>query len=96
MSKKELYEQKMQAQLNEWQAEVDKFKAKASGASAKAQLQLNKDISALEGKIEQGNTKLAEVTAASEDAWESIKEGVDSTWDSLESAVSDAKAKLKG
>lgn len=94
MSKKELYEQKMQAQLNEWQAEVDSFKAKASGASTKVQLQLNKDISALESKIEHGKAKLAEVTAASEGAWESLKEGVDSTWDSLKSAVSDAKSKF--
>lgn len=96
MSKKELYEQKMQAQLDEWQAEVDRFNAKASGASAKIQLELNEEINALEGKIKQGKAKLAEVTAASEDAWESIKEGVDSAWDSLKSAVSDAKAKFKG
>ena len=96
MSKKELYKQKMQAQLDEWEAEVDRFKAKASGASANVQLELNKEINALKGKIAQGKTKLAEIADASEDAWESIKEGVDSAWDSLKAAVSDAKAKFKG
>ena len=96
MSKKELYKQKMQAQLHEWEAEVDTFKAKASGASANVQLELNKEINALKGKIEQGKTKLAEITDASEDAWESVKEDVDSAWDSLKSAISDAKAKFKG
>ena len=96
MSTKELYKQKMQAQLDEWEAEIDRFKAKASGASANAQLDLNKDINALKGKIEQGKTKLAEIAEASDDAWESIKEGVDSAWDSLKSAVSDAKLKFKG
>ena len=95
MSKKELYKQKMQAQLEEWEAEVDRFKAKASGASANVQLELTKEINALKGKIEQGKTKLAEIADASEDAWESIKEGVDSAWDSLKAAVSDAKAKFK-
>ena len=95
MSKKELYKQKMQAQLEEWEAEVDRFKAKASGASANVQLELNKEINALKGKIEQGKIKLAEIADASEDAWESIKEGVDSAWDSLKAAVSDAKAKFK-
>ena len=95
MSKKELYKQKMQAQLDEWEVEVDRFKAKASGASANVQLELNKEISALKDKIEQGKIKLAEIADASEDAWESIKEGVDSAWDSLKVAVSDAKAKFK-
>ena len=30
MNDKELYQQKKQAQLDQWQAEVDKLKAKAS------------------------------------------------------------------
>jgi hypothetical protein len=38
MNEKELYQQKKQAQLDEWKAEVDKLKAKASGASADAQM----------------------------------------------------------
>lgn len=80
MTDKELYQQKKQAQLDEWKAEVDKLKAKASGASADAQLELNKEIEVLEGKIEEGKTKLSEIADASEDAWESIKDGVDSVF----------------
>ncbi len=57
MNEKELYQQKKQAQLDEWKAEVDKLKAKASGATADAQIELNKQIEALEGKIEEGKTK---------------------------------------
>lgn len=95
MNEKELYQQKRQAQLDEWRAEVDKLKAKASGASADAQLELNREIEALEGRIEQGRVKIAELAAASDDAWESIKDGVESAWDSMKSAVSDAAAKFK-
>ena len=95
MNEKELYQQKKQAQLDEWKAEADKLKAKASGASADAQLEFNKQIEALEGKIEEGKTRLSEFADASEDAWESIKEGVESAWDSMKSALSDAAAKLK-
>jgi septal ring factor EnvC (AmiA/AmiB activator) len=96
MSKKELYKQKMQAQLDEWEAEVEMYKAKASGANANVQLELNKELNALKENIEQGKTKLAELADTSEDSWESIKVGVDSAWDSLRAAVSDAKAKFKG
>lgn len=38
MSEKEIYQQKTQAQLDEWKAEVDKLKAKAFGSSADAQM----------------------------------------------------------
>lgn len=95
MSDKELYQQKKQAQLDEWRAEVDKLKAKASGASADAQLEMNKQIKTLESKIEEGKTKLSQLAEAGEDAWEAIKDGVESAWDSLKSAVSDAAAKFK-
>ncbi len=95
MNEKELYQQKKQAELDEWKAEIGKLKARASGASADAQLGLNRQIEALEGKFEEGKTKLAEVVDASADAWESIKEGVESTWDSMKSAFSDAADKFK-
>jgi hypothetical protein len=96
MSDKELYLQKMRAHLDEWKADVDILKAKASRTSADAQLKMNKQIEMLESKIEEGKTKLSELSSASEDAWESLKEGVESAWDSLRSAVSDAAAKFKG
>ncbi len=94
MSKKELYEQKMQAQLDVWQADVEKLNARASLASANAQLELNREINALKGNLELGKSRLAEIEDASEEAWESIKVGVDSAWDSLKVAFSDAKAKF--
>ena len=95
MNEKELYQQKKQAQLGEWKAEVDKLKAKAAGASADVQMDLNKQIEALEGKIEQGKAKLAEIAEASDDTWESIKDGVESAWDSMKSAFKEAAAKFK-
>ncbi|MDX2423050.1 MAG: coiled coil domain-containing protein [Amphritea sp.] len=95
MSNKELYKQKMQAKLDEWEADVDVLKAKASQASSNAQLEWNQEINLLKGKIEHGKAKLAKVSNASEDSWESIKKGVDSAWDALSVAVRDAKAKFK-
>jgi flagellar biosynthesis chaperone FliJ len=92
---KELYQQKMQARLDEWKADVDKLKAKASGASADVQLDMNQQIKVLERNIEEGKAKLSELAEAGEDAWESIKDGVESAWDSLKSAATDAASKFK-
>ena len=88
MDEKRLYQQKWQAQLDQWQAEIDKFKAKASGASADAQLRLNSEIKVLQGRIDEGKAKLAQIAAASDDAWQSLKQGGDSAWTALKSAFS--------
>ena len=95
MNEKELYKQKRQAQLDEWSAELQKLKAKASEASAEAKIEINKEIESLERKIDEGQNKLAELAHASEDAWESIKDGVESAWDSMRSAISDATSKFR-
>ena len=95
MDDKELYQQKLQAQLDEWKADVDKLRAKASKASADAQLTMNKQVDALDRKIEEGKVKLSELARSSEDAWESVKQGVESAWGSLKSAFRDASSKFK-
>lgn len=95
MNDRELYQQKRQAQLDKWKAEVARLKAKASMASADEQLEMNKRIKELEQGIDARRTELLELAEASEDAWESLKDGVDSAWNSLRSAVGDAAAAFK-
>ncbi len=95
MKDKDLYQKKMQAKLDEWVAEVDKLKAKASGASADAQLSMNKHIRELEKNIEEGKLKILELGKAGEEVWDAVKDGMESAWDSLMSAVSDTASKFK-
>jgi len=73
MSEKELYLQKKQAQLKEWQTQVNKLKIKFSVANKYEQLELNNQIKALEGKIEEGEAKIADILEVSIVAWESIR-----------------------
>lgn len=95
MTNQQLHAQKYQAQLDEWKADIAKFKAKAIGAKADAQIEMNKLIADLENKVDAANGKLAEFSAAGEDAWENVKKNVESTWDNLKTSVHDAAAKLK-
>ncbi|MDD2266145.1 hypothetical protein [Sulfuricurvum sp.] len=95
MSDKALYQQKKEAQLNVWKAEIDKLKAKSSMASADAQIEMNKQITMLEKKIDEGKTKLSDLIQATDDMYESMKAGVESSWDSLKTAFSDMTSKIK-
>jgi hypothetical protein len=95
MNDKELYRQKRQAQLDEWKADVAKLKARAAGAKADAQIELNKHLKELDHAMHEAGVKLSELTAASEAAWDSARKNVETTWEALKAGVGAARAKLK-
>jgi hypothetical protein len=95
MSKKQAYEKKLQAQLDEWSADIDKLKAKADAAAADEQLEYYKQIEQLQSMKDTANKKLTELKKAGDDAWEDIKVGIDSASDSLGSAFKSATSRFK-
>ena len=95
MQNQELYQQKAQAQLDEWRADLDKLKAKVSGDSADRQLDINRNLKVLERKIEEGREKLSDISQIGEDSWESASANVRSAWDSVKFEANDLIAKLK-
>ena len=95
MNDKELYQQKMQAQLDELRAKIDTLKVKASLAGADAKDEMNKQVAAMESRIDEGKVKLAKLAESSDEAWETMKDGMESAWDSLKHAATEAAAKFK-
>jgi len=95
MSTKEAYKQKVEAELELAQAKLAEFKAKAKIATADARIKYTKQVDDLEQKIDATKAKLKELGEASEDTWERLKDGVESTWNALRTTVRDATAKHK-
>ncbi|MGO2511344.1 coiled coil domain-containing protein [Marinomonas polaris] len=95
MNMKEAYQKKLQAQLDEWSAEIDLLKAKARSSEADAQIEYSKQIEELHAMRESANRKITELKEANDDAWEELKAGMDSAWNSLSKAVKSARSKFK-
>jgi hypothetical protein len=95
MGMKEAYEKKLQAQLDEWGAEIDLLKAKADKAEADAQLDYYKQIEELRSIQQAAGEKLAKLKEASDDAWEDLKAGIESAWDSLANALTSATSRFQ-
>lgn len=95
MSMKKEYERKLQAQLDEWNAEIDKLKAQAEGEKADKKIEYYEQIDTLKSMQANANEKLTELQNASDDAWEDLKAGADNAWDSLGNALSSAKSRFK-
>lgn len=95
MDKKEAYEKKLQGQLNEWRAEIDKLKARADTAEGEAQLEYYRQIEDVRSRHEEASAKLEELKTASNESWEDLKAGLDSAWDSLSQSVKSAASRFK-
>ena len=95
MTDKEAYLQKMQAKLDEWDANINALKAKASGASADAQIELNKQVDDLNSERNEMKQKYEALKDASEDAWEDIRNGAESAWDRVTLSFNNAIDRFK-
>jgi len=95
MNDKELYRQKYQARLDELKAEVAKLQARAAGARADVQIEMNKHVKELDQKMHDAGVKLSELAVASEEKWDTVRKNVETTWDALKAGVNAAAAKFK-
>lgn len=87
MDKKQVYQEKMKAELREWQARIDILKAKADKVKAEKQGEYHEEIKALRAKQEQLSEKLAALESAGEQGWEKAKSGVENAWNELKESV---------
>lgn len=85
---KKAYQEKLDAQLKEWQAEVDKLKAQAEGKSADAKITYQEKIKQIEQKMAYHKEKLNKLKEASGDKWEDVKK-------ELEMETNEIKAQLR-
>ena len=95
MSTKDEYLQKLHIKLDEWNAQIDKLKAKADQAEADSRIEYNKRLAELKEKRSQTEEKIDELRKVGESAWEDLKSGVQLAVDSMEEAVNSAISRFK-
>jgi ElaB/YqjD/DUF883 family membrane-anchored ribosome-binding protein len=95
MSKRIEYEKKLQAQLDEFGAEIARLKARADKTEADAEPWHHKQVEVLQEKHKLANKKLGELRESSDDAWEDLKEGISSAWDSVSVALKSAAKRFE-
>ncbi len=94
MSKKQAYEEKFKAQLDELNAKIDVLKAKAKQAEGSVKADYHETIEDLQNKRSEAKNKLQELSAASDDAWEDLKQGVESSASTFADAVKSAVSRF--
>ncbi len=95
METKKAYEERLQAQLDEWSAKIDVLKAKARKSKSDSEVKYAEEVEKLEQKKKAAREKLADFRQAGESAWQDLKDGLDRAWDDLGEAVKSASGKFK-
>jgi hypothetical protein len=93
--KRKAYEEKFEAQLEEWNAQIALLKAMADKGKAEAKIEYYKTIDALQHRQDEARTKLHELKTAGDEAWEDLKTGAEKAWAEVKAAFHEAIAKFR-
>ena len=93
--KRKAYEEKLDAQLEEWNAQIALLKARADKGKAEAKIEYYKTIEALQHRQDEARAKLHELKTAGDEAWEDLKTAAEKAWDEVKTAFHDAISKFK-
>ena len=95
MVNRELYLAKMQAQIQEWNAQLATLDASARGARHGAKTKLKQQIGILRSRLDDAVFRLELAHGASVDAWQDIKRGAEEARKNMEQALENARAHFK-
>ena len=92
MNKRDDYVEKLKKQLDQWNAEVSKWEAKAAQAQAGARAEYEKQLQAFRQQRDQALEHMRRVQAASGDAWVDLMRGADDAWARMRDAFNKARS----
>lgn len=90
MTSREEYVEKMKAQLDQWNADIAQWEAKALEAQAGARAEYDKQLAMLRQHRDQALYQLNLLQSAAGNAWVDLARGTDAAWDSMRQAIAKA------
>jgi outer membrane protein TolC len=95
METRELYKQKYEAQMHEWNAKLDVMKAQTEKLTVQAKLDVKPHLDAVHAKFDAAKARLNEIAEATDDKWDDVVKEVDHAWNDLKAAAEGAYDAMK-
>ena len=95
MEKRDLYLEKINAQVDQYSAKLAEMRGKAAEANVDMKLEYLNQVEKLEGKRDDLKEKYEQLRKASDSAWEDMKEGTENAWNEFKEAVTKATGHFK-
>lgn len=94
MGKRDEYADKLKAQIDEWNAELDRFEARVNAAAAEARQRYQEELNALRERRDGMLQELGRVQQASDEAWDEVWQGAEQAWQTMKEAFGKARSKF--
>lgn len=91
---RQLFINKMKDKLDLLDAKISVMEAKTDKTKAEAKAEINNKINDLKVKRLEAQKKLDEIRNSSDEAWESLKEGIENAYEDLNKFVTSAASKI--
>ena len=95
MTEKQAFQQKLEAQLKEWDAKLEELKSKAQDAKTEIQADYEKQLAILASKRDLARTKVLELRQRTEGAWDDLKGGTEKAWEEMRKALDHIASRFK-
>ena len=94
MMNRDEYVQKLKAQLDQWNAEVAKWEARAKTAQDSMKTGYEQQLTLYRSRRDEGVAQLQRLQAASSQAWSEMTKGVDDSWRAMREAFDRARSQF--
>jgi len=95
MNSRDEYVRRMQAKLEEWNAEIDTLTAKAGRITADLKNDYKEEIESLKAKQAVARKKIEELQLAGDSAWKDLKSGIELALSAMGEAIDSARSRFK-
>ncbi len=95
MSTRDEYVKKLQAKLEEWNADIDRLSAKADDVKADLRHEYAEQLEVLKAKQAVARQKMEELQKFGGSAWEDLKAGIELAWNAVAEAIDSARSRFK-
>jgi len=95
MTERDQYIEKTKAKIDQWNADIDRMKARAEEVGADARIEYQKRLDEMRAQRDEAEAQLKTLREASDDAWRDMKAGFDKAWDNISGAFDSAMARFK-
>lgn len=88
MSKREEYVERLKAQLDAWNSDIEKLEGKARVASAETRTKIEEQVVSLKSRRDEAAVKFDALREATEEKWEELKDATEGAWAKLKDRFS--------
>ena len=94
-SPKQIFQQKLEAQLRDLDTVFDELKLQSGLAKAELRAEFEKQLEVLAAKRAAAQAKLGELSRRTESAWEDLKGGTEKAWDDMRQTLNQIASRFK-